>query len=59
MRQKYAHRIRQGLLFSEFAMENPLVAEHAPHVLTALGYRAYLRQMKRYGHVNPRGYVPI
>lgn len=59
MKAKHALWIRQGLLFAELALGNPLFAEHAPHVLTALGYRAYLRTMERYGHVSPRGYVPI
>lgn len=59
MKEKYAHRIRQGLLFAELTIENPLFAEHAPRVLTALGYRAYLRALKRDGYVMPGGYVPI
>lgn len=59
MKQRYAHQIRQGIIFSELVMQNPLLAERASSVLTSLGYRAYLRRMKRYGHVSSGGYVPI
>lgn len=59
MKAHHARFIRQGLLYAELVMQNPLLAEHSPQILSALGYRAYLRAMKSYGHVMPGGYVPI
>lgn len=59
MKERYAHWIRQGLILADLTMQNPLFAEHARALLSPLGYRAYLRRMKHYGHVPPGGYVPI
>jgi len=59
MKTRHAHSIRQGLVLADLVMQNPLLAEHAPRLLSALGYRAYLRTMKSYGHVMPGGYIPI
>lgn len=53
MDERYALQVRQGLIFAEMVMLNPLLAERANSILASLGYRAYLRQMKRYGHVSP------
>lgn len=59
MKTRHAHRIRQGLVLTDLVMQNPLLAEHAPQLLSALGYRAYLHAMKGYGFVMPGGYIPI
>lgn len=59
MKQRYAHQIRQGIIFAELVMQNPLLAERASSVLTSLGYRTYLRRMKSYGFVSPGGFLPV
>lgn len=53
MNKKTARRIRAGLVFAELVIQNPLVAEWAPSILTPLGYRAYVHAMDRYGFVRP------
>lgn len=59
MNSKHAHWIRQGIVFADLVLQNPLLAEKAPQVLSHLGYRAYLRTMKKEGHIMPGGYLPV
>ncbi|GAA1645728.1 hypothetical protein GCM10009700_35160 [Brevibacterium sanguinis] len=50
MNARYAHQIRQGIIFYELCQENLLLIEHARSVLTPLGHAAFLRLMVRDGN---------
>lgn len=50
MNSRNARKIRNGIIWTDYVLLNPLLAEYAPSILTRLGYRAYLRTMKAHGH---------
>ena len=56
---RYAHQIRQGLLFADLCRENALLIEHARTILTPLGHEAFVREMVKDGHHRVGGLPPI